>query len=73
MQMATSSMPHFKIPRYIPSWNSVTLKTVEIRPNDIVYGGVLGYETVLGNKLLDPIFHGAYYPKQVLNIKLSFD
>ncbi len=63
----------FQIPRYIPSWNSVTLKTVEIRPNDIVYGGVLGYETVLGNKLLDPIFHGAYYPKQVLNIKLSFD
>ena len=63
----------FQIPRYIPSWNSVTLKTVEIRPNDIVYGGVLGYETLLGNKLLDPIFHGAYYPKQVLNIKVSFD
>ena len=49
---------------------SVTLKSIEISPNDIVYGGLLGFETALGNHFLDDYFAGAYYPKQVVNLTL---
>ena len=28
----------FDVPLYIPTWNSVTLRTVAIKPNDIAYG-----------------------------------
>ena len=49
-------------------WRSVTLKSIEIRPNDIVYGGLLGFETFLGNHFLDDYFAGAYYPKQVVDM-----
>ena len=46
---------------------SVTLKSIEIRPNDVVYGGQFGFETFLSNRFLDRFFAGAYYPKQVVN------
>ena len=38
----------FEIPVFIPAWESVTLRSAEIRPNDITFGSVLGFETVLG-------------------------
>ena len=57
-------------------WASeVTLESVEIRPDDIVYGGLWGFETLLGNKALEDLLDlilssgGAYYPKQMLNIE----
>lgn len=49
---------------------SVTLKSIEIRPNDVVYGGQFGFETFLSNRFLDDYFAGAYYPKQVVNLTL---
>ncbi len=53
-------------------WNSAKLKWIEIRPRDIAYGGPAGFETLLGNKLLEGLLvgplEGAYYPEQVMNI-----
>lgn len=56
----------FTVPSAIRGWRSVTLESVEIRPNNIEYGGPLGSANLLGSKLLDPILNGAYYPKQRL-------
>ena len=56
------------IPSDIKAWSSLTLKTIEIRPDNIVYGGPFGSETLLGNPFLDPITGGAYYPAQTFNI-----
>ena len=47
--------------------SSVTLKSIEISPNDVVYGGQFGFETFLGNRFLDRFFAGAYYPKQFVD------
>lgn len=64
------------IPSYLTTWSSLTLNTVEIRPDNIVYGGPFGFETLLGNKVFeilpddkffDPITKGAYYPAQTVN------
>ena len=57
----------FTVPSAIRGWSSVTLESVEIRPNDIEYGGPLGSANLLGGKVLDPILNGAYYPKQRLS------
>ena len=45
-----------------------TPEPIEIRPNDVVYGGLLGFETALGNHFLDDYFAGAYYPKHVVDM-----
>ena len=58
----------YKVPSTFSSWNSVTLQTTEIRPDDIAYGGPGGFETLLGNRQLDFLFNGAYYDKQTWNI-----
>ena len=58
----------YKVPSTFSSWNSVTLQTTEIRPDDIAYGGPRGFETLLGNRQLDFLFNGAYYDKQTWNI-----
>ena len=33
------------------------MESVEIRPNDIVYGGLWGFETLLGNKALEDLLN----------------
>ena len=53
----------------ITRWRAAILESMEIRPNDILYGGPLGFEGFLGNHFLDDYFQGAYYPKQMLNIR----
>ena len=58
----------YKAPLAFWSWNSITLQTTEIRPDDIAYGGPRGFETLLGNRQLDFLFNGAYYDKQTWNI-----
>ena len=58
----------FTVPSVILGWRSVKLVSVEVRPDDIVYGGPIGSETVLGNRLLDRVFGGAYYPVQKLDL-----
>ena len=59
------------IPSYLTTWSSLTLNTVQIRPDDIVYGGPLGFETLLSEKFFDPITKGAYYPPQAVNVIVS--
>ena len=65
------STDRFTVPPGIRTWESVTLQSVEIRPSDIDYGGPLGSAEFLGNKALEPIFQGAYYPKQHLELTIS--
>ena len=53
----------------LPGMLDVELDTVEIRPNDIVYGGLWGFESLLGNKWFEALLDnrgGAYYPEQRL-------
>ena len=45
-----------------------TPEPIEIRPNDVVYGGQFGFETFLSNPFLDRFFAGAYYPKHVVDM-----
>lgn len=52
------------VPSTIWSWQSVILESIEVRPNDIEYGGPLGSTDFLGGKFFDPLLQGAYYPKQ---------
>ena len=61
----------FTVPSVILGWRSVKLVSVEVRPDDIAYGGPIGSETILGNRLLDPVFGGAYYPFQKLDITIT--
>lgn len=61
----------FTVPSVILGWQSVKLVSVEVRPDGIAYGGPLGSETVLGSRLLDPIFGGAYYPVQKLDLAVT--
>ena len=70
---ATGGGTTITLPSTWTAWSSLTLNTIEIRPNDIDYGGPWGFETLLGNKALDgfPIFGGAYYPEQVVNKTVS--
>ena len=64
---AASAKAEFSVPPTIFGWQSVKLVSVEVRPDEIVYGGPIGSETVLGNRLLDRFFGGGYYPAQQLN------
>ena len=68
---AYSSKARFTIPSVVFGWRSVKLVSVEVRPDDIVYGGPIGWETILGNRLLDPVFGGAYYPVQKLDLAVT--
>lgn len=52
----------FKVSDELRNWTSVTLKTVEIKPNNVVYGGPFGFETLLGNPFFDEVLGGTYYP-----------
>ena len=61
----------FTVPSVILGWRSVKLESVEIRPDDIAYGGPIGSETILGNRLLDRVFGGAYYPVQKLDVAVT--
>ncbi len=61
----------FTVPSVILGWRSVKLVSVEVRPDDIAYGGPIGSETVLGNRLLDRVFGGAYYPVQKLDLAVT--
>ena len=61
----------FTVPSVILGWGSVKLVSVEVRPDDIAYGGPIGSETVLGNRLLDRVFGGAYYPVQKLDLAVT--
>lgn len=64
-----ATLPYsYQMPADVLSWTSLTLKTVEIRPDDIAYGGPLGFESILGNKKLDPFFQGSYYDKETWNL-----
>ena len=47
------------------SWRSVTV-SIEIRPNDIAYGGLLGFENLFGNRIVASLILplGVYYDKQ---------
>ena len=65
---AASAKAKFTIPSVIFGWRSVKLASVEVRPGDIAYGGPIGSETILGNRLLDRVFSGAYYPVQKLDL-----
>ena len=65
---AASAKAKFTIPSVIFGWRSVKLASVEVRPGDIAYGGPIGSETILGNRLLDRVFSGAYYPVQKLDV-----
>ena len=66
-----SARAEFTVPPTIFGWRSVRLISVEVRPDEIVYGGPIGSETILGNRLLDRVFGGAYYPAQQLNLAVS--
>ena len=61
----------FTVPSMTIGWRSVKLVSVEVRPDDIAYGGPIGSETVLGNRLLDRVFGGAYYPVQKLDLAVT--
>ncbi len=61
----------FTVSTVILGWRSVKLVSVEIRPDDIAYGGPIGSEAILGNRLLDPVFGGAYYPAKKLDLVVS--
>ena len=54
-------------------WDSVTLVSIEIRPNNIAYGGPWGFETLLGNRWFDNFTQGAYYPKRKVNLAIYSD
>ena len=68
---AESARAKFTIPSAILGWESVSLISVEVRPDDIAYGGPIGSETILGNRLLDRVFGGAYYPVQKLELSVA--
>ena len=68
---ATSAEAEFTVPSAILGWSSVKLVSVEIRPDDIAYGGPMGSETILGSRLLDRVLGGAYYPVQKLNVAVA--
>lgn len=55
----------FTLPFTLLSWRSATV-SIEIRPNDIAYGGLLGFEDLLGNLPLESVIPklGVYYDKQ---------
>ena len=66
LMSGNASSDRFMIPLlYTPFWRSVTV-SIEIRPNDIAYGGLLGFENLFGNpsvaSLILPL--GVYYDKQ---------
>ena len=68
---AVSAEAKFTIPSAIFGWRSVKLVSVEIRPDDIAYGGAIGSERILGSRLLDRVFGGAYYPVQKLDLAVA--
>ena len=68
---AASAKAKFTVPSAIFGWRSVKLVSVEVRPDDIAYGGPIGSETILGSRLLDRVFGGAYYPVQKLDLAVA--
>ena len=68
---AASAKAEVTIPSVIFGWRSVKLVSAEIRPDDIAYGGPIGSETILGNRLLDHVLGGAYYPVQQLDLTVE--
>lgn len=50
-------------------WRSVTLKSIEISPNDVVYGSPrVSIDRASSRNMR---FTGPFYPKQNLNIRLT--
>ena len=68
---AASAKAKFTIPSAIFGRWSVKLVSVEVRPDNIAYGGPIGSETILGSRLLDRVFGGAYYPVQKLDLAVA--
>lgn len=68
---AASAKAKFTVPSAIFGWWSVKLVSVEVRPDDIAYGGPIGSETILGSRLLERVFGGAYYPVQKLDLAVA--
>ncbi len=68
---AASAEAKFTVPAVIFGWRSVKLVSVEVRPDDIVYGGPIGSETILGSRMLDRVLGGAYYPVQKLDLAVA--
>ena len=59
-----ASSSTIELPVAVLRWRSVTV-SIEIRPNDVAYGGFFGFEDLLGNPWLDDTFFlGVFYDKQ---------
>lgn len=45
------------------------METVQIKPNNVIYGGPFSFETLLGNPFFDEVLGGTYYPTMEVNAK----